>query len=99
MCTKPFPCQPTHFWNDENGSKYRKAYFSKFPGRLGADRAALGPTWAAPCGSNSGCAAPPRPSRPPLKPVKPLAARSASGVRQCLVVLRLKPSHKTITWV
>lgn len=32
MCTKPLPCQPTHFWNDENGSKYRKAYFSKFPG-------------------------------------------------------------------
>lgn len=37
VCTKPFPCQPTHFWNDENGSKYRKAYFSKFPGgRCGA---------------------------------------------------------------
>lgn len=34
VCTKPLPCQPTHFWNDENGSKYRKAYFSKFPGRL-----------------------------------------------------------------
>lgn len=33
VCTKPMPCQPTHFWNDENGSKYRKAYFSKFPGR------------------------------------------------------------------
>nr|XP_036870350.1 acetoacetyl-CoA synthetase [Manis javanica] len=32
VCTKPLPCQPTHFWNDENGSKYRKAYFSKFPG-------------------------------------------------------------------
>ncbi|KAM7144653.1 acetoacetyl-CoA synthetase isoform 3-T3 [Macrochelys suwanniensis] len=32
VCTKPMPCQPTHFWNDENGSKYRKAYFSKFPG-------------------------------------------------------------------
>ncbi|XP_036730885.1 acetoacetyl-CoA synthetase isoform X3 [Balaenoptera musculus] len=31
VCTKPLPCQPTHFWNDENGSKYRKAYFSKFP--------------------------------------------------------------------
>ncbi|XP_053443771.1 acetoacetyl-CoA synthetase isoform X2 [Nycticebus coucang] len=34
VCTKPIPCQPTHFWNDENGSKYRKAYFSKFPGTL-----------------------------------------------------------------
>ncbi|XP_054568694.1 acetoacetyl-CoA synthetase isoform X1 [Eptesicus fuscus] len=32
VCTRPFPCQPTHFWNDETGSKYRKAYFSKFPG-------------------------------------------------------------------
>ncbi|XP_057382115.1 acetoacetyl-CoA synthetase isoform X3 [Balaenoptera acutorostrata] len=32
VCTKPLPCQPTHFWNDENGSKYWKAYFSKFPG-------------------------------------------------------------------
>ncbi|XP_036163304.1 acetoacetyl-CoA synthetase isoform X1 [Myotis myotis] len=32
VCTRPFPCQPTHFWNDEAGSKYRKAYFSKFPG-------------------------------------------------------------------
>ncbi|XP_032510313.1 acetoacetyl-CoA synthetase isoform X2 [Phocoena sinus] len=31
VCTKPLPSQPTHFWNDENGSKYRKAYFSKFP--------------------------------------------------------------------
>ncbi|KAL8180200.1 UNVERIFIED_CONTAM: hypothetical protein K2H54_011292 [Gekko kuhli] len=31
VCTKPMPCQPTHFWNDENGIKYRKAYFSKFP--------------------------------------------------------------------
>lgn len=28
-----FPSQPTHFWNDENGSKNRKAYFSKVPGR------------------------------------------------------------------
>ncbi|XP_071472108.1 acetoacetyl-CoA synthetase isoform X2 [Marmota flaviventris] len=32
VCTKPLPCQPTHFWNDENGSKYHKAYFSRFPG-------------------------------------------------------------------
>ncbi|XP_058995271.1 acetoacetyl-CoA synthetase isoform X1 [Mustela lutreola] len=32
VCTKPIPCQPTHFWNDENGTKYRKAYFSRFPG-------------------------------------------------------------------
>ncbi|XP_042579507.1 acetoacetyl-CoA synthetase [Cyprinus carpio] len=32
VCLKPIPCQPTHFWNDENGSKYHKAYFSTFPG-------------------------------------------------------------------
>ncbi|XP_058850183.1 acetoacetyl-CoA synthetase [Acipenser ruthenus] len=32
VCQKPIPCQPTHFWNDENGSKYHKAYFSTFPG-------------------------------------------------------------------
>ncbi|XP_074061475.1 acetoacetyl-CoA synthetase isoform X1 [Macrotis lagotis] len=32
VCTKPVPCQPTYFWNDKNGIKYRKAYFSKFPG-------------------------------------------------------------------
>ncbi|EDO37374.1 predicted protein [Nematostella vectensis] len=32
ICTKPFPCMPTHFWNDPNGSKYRKAYFTKFKG-------------------------------------------------------------------
>lgn len=33
VCLKPIPCQPTHFWNDENGSKYHKAYFSSFPGK------------------------------------------------------------------
>jgi len=32
VCLKPIPCQPTHFWNDENGSKYHKAYFSIYPG-------------------------------------------------------------------
>lgn len=32
VCTKPMPCQPTHFWNDENGSKYHNAYFARFPG-------------------------------------------------------------------
>ncbi|XP_041756126.1 acetoacetyl-CoA synthetase isoform X2 [Coregonus clupeaformis] len=32
VCLKPIPCQPTYFWNDENGSKYHKAYFSSFPG-------------------------------------------------------------------
>lgn len=32
VCLKPIPCQPTHFWNDENGGKYHKAYFSTYPG-------------------------------------------------------------------
>uniref|UniRef100_UPI0037E76465 acetoacetyl-CoA synthetase n=1 Tax=Semicossyphus pulcher TaxID=241346 RepID=UPI0037E76465 len=32
VCLKPIPCAPTHFWNDENGSKYHKAYFSTYPG-------------------------------------------------------------------
>ncbi|KAJ4942387.1 hypothetical protein JOQ06_012253 [Pogonophryne albipinna] len=32
VCLKPIPCQPTHFWNDENRSKYHKAYFSTYPG-------------------------------------------------------------------
>ncbi|CAB1319290.1 unnamed protein product [Coregonus sp. 'balchen'] len=35
VCLKPIPCQPTYFWNDENGSKYHKAYFSSFPGHDG----------------------------------------------------------------
>ena len=32
VCVKPFPSQPTHFWNDEDGIKYTKAYFSLFRG-------------------------------------------------------------------
>ncbi|XP_062500603.1 acetoacetyl-CoA synthetase-like [Corticium candelabrum] len=32
VCTKPFPSMPTHFWNDEDGIKYKKAYFSKYEG-------------------------------------------------------------------
>ncbi len=31
-CVKPFPSMPIYFWNDEDGSKYRKAYFEKVPG-------------------------------------------------------------------
>ncbi len=30
VCTKPFPCMPVKFWNDEDGSKYHKAYFERF---------------------------------------------------------------------
>lgn len=33
VCIKPFPSQPTHFWNDEDGIKYTKAYFSMFKGQ------------------------------------------------------------------
>ncbi|CAL8248107.1 unnamed protein product [Merluccius merluccius] len=32
VCLKPLPCQPTHFWNDDSGTKYHKAYFSTYPG-------------------------------------------------------------------
>lgn len=32
VCTKPFPCMPVAFWNDEANQAYLKAYFSRFPG-------------------------------------------------------------------
>ncbi len=32
VCCQPFPSQPTGFWNDPDGSKYRGAYFDHFPG-------------------------------------------------------------------
>ena len=31
VCTVPFPSMPICFWNDPDGSKYRKAYFSVYP--------------------------------------------------------------------
>ncbi len=31
VCGTPFPSQPTGFWNDPDGSKYRKAYFDHYP--------------------------------------------------------------------
>ena len=31
VCTAPFPSMPVFFWNDEDGAKYRKAYFERFP--------------------------------------------------------------------
>ena len=31
VCTKPFPSMPVGFWNDPDGTKYRGAYFEKFP--------------------------------------------------------------------
>ncbi|PSC05423.1 acetoacetate--CoA ligase [Alsobacter soli] len=32
VCTKAFPCMPIMFWNDPDGTKYRAAYFERFPG-------------------------------------------------------------------
>ncbi len=31
VCTRPFPAMPVGFWNDPDGSKYRAAYFERFP--------------------------------------------------------------------
>jgi acetoacetyl-CoA synthetase len=31
-CTQPFPAMPVCFWGDEDGSRYKAAYFKKFPG-------------------------------------------------------------------
>jgi len=32
VCAKPFPSMPIGFWDDPDGSKYRAAYFERFPG-------------------------------------------------------------------
>ncbi|HSE78446.1 MAG TPA: acetoacetate--CoA ligase [Alphaproteobacteria bacterium] len=32
VCVKPFPSMPVGFWNDPQGTKYRAAYFERFPG-------------------------------------------------------------------
>ena len=32
VCTNPFPSMPIYFWNDQDGEKYRKAYFDEYPG-------------------------------------------------------------------
>jgi acetoacetyl-CoA synthetase len=32
VCTAPFPSMPLGFWGDADGSKYRAAYFERFPG-------------------------------------------------------------------
>jgi acetoacetyl-CoA synthetase len=31
-CAAPFPSMPVCFWGDDDGSRYRAAYFEKFPG-------------------------------------------------------------------
>jgi acetoacetyl-CoA synthetase len=30
VCTSPFPSMPVGFWNDPDGSQYRRAYFQRF---------------------------------------------------------------------
>ena len=32
VCTKPFPSMPVGFWNDPQGTRYRAAYFERYPG-------------------------------------------------------------------
>jgi len=32
VCTQPFPSQPLGFWGDADGSRYRAAYYERFPG-------------------------------------------------------------------
>ncbi|MGI9436655.1 MAG: acetoacetate--CoA ligase [Geminicoccaceae bacterium] len=32
VCVKPFPSMPVSFWNDPDGSRYKGAYFERFPG-------------------------------------------------------------------
>jgi acetoacetyl-CoA synthetase len=32
VCTKPFPSMPLRFFGDDDGSRYRAAYFADFPG-------------------------------------------------------------------
>ena len=31
VCTKPFPCCPLGFWDDEDGARFRDAYFDRWP--------------------------------------------------------------------
>ncbi|GGE34941.1 acetoacetyl-CoA synthetase [Halopseudomonas oceani] len=31
VCSKPFPSMPLGFWKDEDGSRFRAAYFERFP--------------------------------------------------------------------
>jgi acetoacetyl-CoA synthetase len=32
VCTAPFPSMPLGFWNDDDGARYKAAYFEHFPG-------------------------------------------------------------------
>ena len=31
VCTTPFPSRPIGFWGDDDGSRFRAAYFERFP--------------------------------------------------------------------
>ncbi|KAJ2721967.1 hypothetical protein GGI07_003617 [Coemansia sp. Benny D115] len=31
VCVKPFPCMPVFFWGDNDGKRYRSAYFDNYP--------------------------------------------------------------------
>ena len=37
VCTRPFPSQPLGFWGDDDGSRYRAAYYDRFPDARGGD--------------------------------------------------------------
>jgi acetoacetyl-CoA synthetase len=45
VCCSPFPSQPVGFWNDPDGSRYRKAYFDYFEHAAHAGDAAAAPVW------------------------------------------------------
>ena len=32
VCTRSFPSMPVGFWKDDDGARYRAAYFERFPG-------------------------------------------------------------------
>ncbi|HKY14767.1 MAG TPA: acetoacetate--CoA ligase, partial [Microthrixaceae bacterium] len=32
VCTRPFPSMPLGFWGDDDGARYRAAYYERFPG-------------------------------------------------------------------
>jgi len=32
VCRRPFPSMPVGFWNDDDGARYRRAYFERYPG-------------------------------------------------------------------
>lgn len=32
VCTRPMPCMPLYFWNDQDGQRYRDSYYDTYPG-------------------------------------------------------------------